>query len=183
MREFTYIPLLIFSLLGLMSCSILNEDSTRTANLSLQTNQTEYIADLKTSSPWPVYGFTLIAKFKNITNQTIYLNRCYPDSNQPIYGVELLSGDSSARSAYNTFWACVGHNNPITVKPGAVRTDTLEIRGPNSGSHGANKGDGVTEGKFRLIYQAQTCREIDGEGCTLPDSLSRSNTFEVRLQK
>lgn len=97
MRKFIFIFLLTCSFLWLISCSILGDDSNQHEHISFQTDQTEYIANLERSSPWPVYSFTLIARFKNITNQSIYLNRCYPDSPQPKFSVELFGEDSTER--------------------------------------------------------------------------------------
>lgn len=174
------ILILLFFLSG---CSFLGNDNDdiTSENILFQTDQREYVASLESSDSWPRYTFTVIAHFKNNSDQTIYLDRCYGDSPQPIYSVNLMNKESSERSAYNGAWACVGHNNPIAVKSGAVRTDTLQITGPNSRSNEDNGIDDILEGSFRIKYQMQTCRNTDGEDCTLPDSLSYSNEFKVQL--
>lgn len=169
-------------LLLLISCSILSEgpkEELTTKNLVFQTDQSTYTTQLKENLPPAIYGFTIIATFENRTDQTIYLSRCDPNSRQPIYGLKLLNAEESDRSGYSWFYACAGHNHPIAVRPGSVRIDTLHISGPNSWDHFTKESSGVLEGKFQLGYDVLTCRS--GDGCDLPDSLSQSNEFEVRL--
>lgn len=126
------------------------------------------------------YGFTLIARFQNRTGDAIYLDRCYPDASRPIYGVELLGATRPLESGYDPVWACVGHDNPIVVQPGAERVDTLRITGPTSWDGRTGEAMGRLEGRFRLVYQASSCpREAR---CPLPEEMRRSNPFEVTVR-
>ena len=173
MRSLLLLPLL------LAGCSLLADSDPSPDELPLRTDQTVYVAHQKHGGSRPIYGFDLVARFENKTGRTIYLARCYPDSPHPIYGVELIGQEDDWGAAYSGAWACVGHENPIAVAAGATRTDTLHITGPNAWPSGSSQHFGVLEGRFRLSYQAQSCRSETG--CDLPDSLARSNEFEVRL--
>jgi len=175
MRFLLLLPLL------LAGCSLLTGTESSPDELPLRTDQAVYIAQQERGGSRPTYGFDLVARFENNTRQTVYLARCYPDSPHPIYGVELVGQEDEWGAAYNGVWACVGHENPIAVAVGATRIDTLRITGPSAWPGGSNQHFGVLEGRFRLSYQAQSCRSETG--CDLPDSLARSNEFEVRLAR
>ncbi len=181
----------ILSLL-LAACSILGDDNNEkiTADkLVLQTDSTAYTAQLGQDEERTTYRFTLIAFFTNKTNQAVYLNnQCWtqfsnwPKENpRPIYGVRLLGHESPEYSGYSPIYACPGDNDAIAVKAGAVRIDTFHVNGPNLWKHGTYEPIGVLEGRYRLLYDVQTCRkEVK---CDLPDSLTWSNEFEVSLAK
>lgn len=181
MRALNIVFLLTFIFGVLVSCSFLNDtgEVITTENLVMRTDQSVYTAQLEENLPPAIYGFKIIATFENSTDQTIYLSRCDPDSPQPIHGVKLLDAEEFDRSGYSGFYACAGHNHPISVRSGSVRIDTLHISGPNSWNHFTKESSGILKGKFQLGYDVQTCRS--GDGCDLPDSLSQSNEFEVRL--
>ena len=169
--------------LGLLfgGCFLLADSEPSPSELPLRTDQTQYIAQQARGGTRPTYGFDLIARYENRTGRTVFLARCYPDSPHPIYGVELVGQKDDWGAAYDRAWACVGHENPIAVAAGETRADTLHMTGPNAWPHGSGQHFGVLEGRFRLRYGAQSCRsEI---GCELPDSLQRSNEFEVRLSQ
>lgn len=170
----------------LAACSILGDDADvkiTTDDIVFETDQSAYTSYLDPDEEWITYRFTLVARFENRSNRTIYLSSCKPDSPNPIYGLKLLDENQSKRSAYGWIYACSGHNQPLSVPARSIRVDTLHVRGPMSWQHGTHQPTGIFEGSFRLLYQAQTCRETDGEGCHLPDSLSQSNEFEVRLSE
>ncbi len=169
---------LLLSLL-LAGCSLGADFEPSPDDLPLRTDQTVYVAQEERGGFRPIYGFDLVAQLENKTGRTVYLARCYPNSLHPTYGVELLGQEDDGGAAYNAAWACVGHENPIAVAPGATRIDTFHIAGPNAWPSGSSQHFGVLEGRFRLGYQAQFCRAQTG--CDLPDSLARSNEFEVQL--
>jgi hypothetical protein len=142
----------------------------------LQTDTLFYVAAPRSGR----FGFDLLAHFTNTSADTVYLDRCYPDSRAPIYGVELIGKSDPWGAAYNSAWACVGHENPIAVAPGKVREDTIPIMGPNAWDGLTKLPYGVFEGVFRLHYGVNSCRkEI---GCEITGS-GLSNTFRVRLQR
>ena len=126
------------------------------------------------------YQFRLVANFTNTTDEPVYLGRCYPDSPTPTYGVRFLGqAVDSWGSAYDAAWACVGHDRQIEVLPGATRTDTFEIIGPNAFDGVSGRGFGVLAGRMRLEYRVQSCR---GDGaCALTTTLGHSTPFEVRI--
>jgi hypothetical protein len=123
------------------------------------------------------YRFAVVARYTNRTSAPVYLDRCGPDGRTPRYGVG-LAGGRPGRSAYHPQWGCRGGGAQLEVGPGASRVDTLRLAGPNSFSS-AGLGLGEVAGPMRLWYPVHACR--DELGCLLPDSLGRSNTFEVRV--
>ncbi|WP_234572202.1 hypothetical protein [Rhodohalobacter sp. 614A] len=169
-------------LLLLVSCSTVDNDTKEvitTKNLVFQTDQSSYTAEVLENFPPAFYGFTLIARFENKTNQTLYLNRCDVDSSHPRYVFKLHLTENPQSPAHNIIFACAGHNNPITVKSGSVRIDTLDVRSPQMWDHATKEPIGIFEGTFQLVYDVWTCKT--GDRCDLPDSLSTSNEFEVQL--
>lgn len=176
--------LILLILFAATSCSFLDEDPEEeitTENLVFRTNQTSYTAQLEENLPRAIYGFTLIARLENSSGRPVYLNRCETDSPEPIYGLRLIDADPAKQSGYSRVYACASHSSPIVVESGTVRMDTLHVQGPSSWQHNSNEPIGELEGMFRLRYAVQTCRS--GDGCELPDSLSQSNEFEVRLKE
>lgn len=128
MRVFRFIILGAYSLLIFCSCSILgeeNSDDITAGDIHFETDQSFYISHQDYDEPWPTYRFTLIARLENRSNQTIYLDRCRANSPQPMYGFKLLNAQGSERAGYGKVYACVGHNQPITVQAGSVRVDTI----------------------------------------------------------
>ena len=125
------------------------------------------------------YGFQVIARFENRSARTLYLARCYPDSPTPIYGVRLVDGTDRWGSAYDGAWACVGHDEQIEVRPGAARTDTLQLIGPGAFDGRTGEAFGTLVGRMRLVYEVQSCR---GDGaCRLDRRAGESGTFTVEL--
>jgi hypothetical protein len=135
---------------------------------------------------WPgvkVYGFRVVTRYTNPTSAPIYLWTCYPDSPRPMYSVVGAGQATSNGIAYNGAWACVGHDRPIRVDPGATRVDTIQVRGPNAFEGGTNRPiDDVLEGRFRIMFAAQSCR-TEGDCRIGADALTRSNEFTVSLAK
>jgi hypothetical protein len=128
-----------------------------------------------------VYSFRVIARFENRTDKPLYLGRCSPKSAQPTYAViavRRLIG-RAGYPAYSSIWACGGHDSPIAVAPGAVRIDTLQLRGPNSFDASTNRSDDAVEGRFRLRYFVEFCRAVIG--CDRPITKQLSNPFRVRI--
>lgn len=139
-----------------------------------------YTATPDRSVEYPRFEFQLVARFTNTTNQPVYLSRCYPNSPTPNFGIQLLgAGVDQWGSAYDMAWACVGHDQQFEVPPGATRTDTFEIGGPNAFDGKTNRPLGTLVGRMRLVYEVQGCR---GDGaCRLTGSLGKSAPFEVEV--
>ena len=146
------------------------------------TDQAVYTATRDPSVEYLRYEFQLVARFTNTTNKTVYLSRCYPDTPTPTYGIQLLGqGVDQWGSAFDPAWACVGHDRQIEVPPGATRTDTFEIGGPNAFDGVSGRPFGTLVGRMRLLYEVQGCR---GDGaCRLTGSLGHSAPFEVRVEQ
>ncbi|MEZ4699189.1 MAG: hypothetical protein R2834_02575 [Rhodothermales bacterium] len=159
----------------LAGCSFLPDHDTTPIHVTIQTDRTQYTAQREPGTQR--YGFTLVTRIENRNRHWVYLARCRPDDLHPIYGIELIEPADDGGAAYNTAWACAGHDHPIAIRPRGARTDTLHLVGPNAWSGGTPLGR--LEGRFRLYYDVSRCR--DEVGCPLPDSLRRSNAFDVQL--
>ncbi len=143
----------------------------------VQTDATVYFArHMGGSGDDSQYGFMLVSRFLNAQADTVFLARCYPDTPYPIYGVHSVDTPHSKGAAYSPFWACVGGSDPIVVPPGATRTDTLQVRGPNSWDQ-SGEPLGVLEGVFQIGFVARYCRAETG--CDAPPAEVRSNGFRV----
>ena len=144
----------------------------------LTTDATVYAATPVATGPRsPGYRVTVVSTFTNPGLTPIHLTRCYANSPTPIYGVDFLGRRDDERSAYDPSWACVGHDKPITVMPGASRVDTLHLFAPVP-----LKGRsilGAIAGRMRLRYVIEGCRWETG-ACRLPADVEVSNVFEVR---
>jgi hypothetical protein len=139
---------------------------------------------LEPGSDFKIYGFTVITRYTNPTAAPIYLATCFPLGPHPSVGV-VYSGTTSGESiAYNGASACVGHDWPIEVAPGATRIDTLQFRGPNAFDHFTHQPlDNVLDGKFQLLYGPMRCRQQQTDCFLSTESLRRSNEFIVQLAK
>lgn len=128
------------------------------------------------------YGFRAIVRFTNRKQVPLYLANCFPTDPTPMYGVSLVDAGSDADSwgsIFNRAWGCVGHNQQLQVLPGATRTDTLDLRGPNAFDGATSRPFGTFDGRVRIGYLVQTCR---GDGaCLLPLDESWSNEFDVKV--
>jgi hypothetical protein len=124
------------------------------------------------------YAITLAAQLSNGLSVPLYLQRCYPDTPFPLYGV--VNAEEGREAAYNPFWACVGHGEPIVLSAGKTRTDSLQVLGPNAWDGHTNMPLGDLVGRFRLSYEIGTCRRV--VTCELPGGAIESNEFEVRLE-
>lgn len=147
----------------------------------IRTDRTEYVAEyVEGSGSYSVYGFTVVARFTNTTGKTVFLGRCYPDTPHPTFDVVLVGAeDAWDASGYLTAWACVGHSQQFRLEPGQRRVDTLYVAGPNGHDGRTGEPYGVVEGSFRLRYDVRYCPEDCRD--EVPDDLSRSNAFEVRV--
>ena len=162
---------------------------------ALLVDQPAYLArylegDSSSTGDYRQYGFRIRARFVNRRDVPVYLPRCYPQDQHPMYGVRYAGPDSlggplgsRTESAYDPIWACVGHDRPIVVPPGTVRTDVLEVSGPSSWtSYGLQRG-GKEEGAFRLHYQASLCPDdAYSPGCRVPESERASAVFTARSE-
>lgn len=147
----------------------------------LGTDRSEYVATHQGGEgAYRRYGFTLVARFENRSGAPVYLNRCSPDSRTAVWGVELADG-RSGDSGYDGVWACVGNVEPIVVRPGEARADTLLVLGPNSWNGLTLEPRGVMEGRFRLVYDASSCR--GDRDCRLPREMRSSDVFRVRVER
>jgi hypothetical protein len=159
----------VFSLLVLLAgCSNPTDlQGTGIMNGAIRTDASQYEAAPRSASGTPAgYTFTVIAQFRNPTNTTITFPRCYPTTTHPTFF--LVSTDSSA-NAYTGASACVGDSEPITVAPGAGRTDTLTFIGPAI-TDSTGKAYGKFTGTFQLVYLSTAANYADNP---------RSNPFTV----
>ena len=152
---------------------------------SFTTDSNSYTAT-RVEELWPgvfVYGFTVVTHYTNPTPDPLYLWTCYPDARTPMYSVMLAGQPTSAGAAYNAAWACVGHDRPIRVGPGATRVDTLYLRGPNGFDGVTHRPiDPVLEGRFQLQFAVQSCR-TEGDCPIRDEALTRSSEFTVKLER
>lgn len=164
---------------GMIACSEPMQPATYVARegAPVQTDTTEYTArHIGGEGNYRRYGFELVTRFYNAHEDTVFLGRCYPDSPIPIYGVEAVDSSDRWGAAYSPTWACVGHENPIAVAPGATRVDTLQLVGPTAFDGRTGEPFGVLTGEFRLGYSVNSCRrEV---GCELQNA-GVSNVFRV----
>lgn len=149
-------------------------------NLLLTVDQPRYEASAVGSAQTPQREFRLVARFENHSGETVYLANCAPGA-PPAFGVAMAEGAAAGgeSSAYNRVYACVGHSEPIPVRPGAIRADTFALRGPTiwtSSAGGQRVGEGRLTGGMQLQYAVRRCR--DEAACPVVVR-PRSTAFEV----
>jgi len=163
--------------------------ATDPANRLLATDSSSYTA---MSVGYDQVMVRVVTRYRNSTSAPIELLRCFPDTPYPTYDVVLISPASSDGAGYSPSWACVGHNNPIIVVPGEVRTDTLTLRGPNGYDNASKRYLGVMAGQFRIDYGGQTSNaftiKLPPEGIVpyVPRDLSaaiQTDSLIVRLRR
>jgi hypothetical protein len=169
------------ALVLLASCNgVTGTESSGTAGHGpFTTDASTYVAQ-SLSSVQGRYAFTVIARYTNTTALPIYLARCFPNTPYPTFGVQLTDGSNPEGAAYDMTWGCVGHNQQILVAPGVTRVDTLTLSGPNSADGITHRYLGTLTGRFRLVYEPQTCTG-DGQCLIAADSLRYSSEFTVRM--
>ena len=164
------------ALLTIAGCSLTAEtEAERDRSATIQTDRLVYTAEqigARSGSVPARYGFELVARVVNTTTDTVFLARERTDSSEPVYLV--------GHSAYNGVTFGTDHDRQLAVPPGATRTDTLWVHGPQIWDGLTGEHDGRLDGRMRLTYLAQGCRGADR--CRLPDSVAVSNEFEVRLE-
>lgn len=128
----------------------------------LTTDSASYVAN-------PIGGNSVdvrvITTLRNASPLPMSLPRCTTDAHSPIYSVELTPGEPGT-AAYDPAWGCVGGAPPLIVAPGAVRVDTLLLRGPAFGGSDG-KPIGLLEGSFRIVYGGE---QSNAFRITLPPS-------------
>jgi hypothetical protein len=140
----------------------------------IATDSTSYTAQLVPGTTGQ-YAFRVITRFANRGLVDVYLGRCSPASSSPMYGVTRWA--SSGEAAYDPAWGCVGHDKQFLVRPGGVRVDTLDIRGPNVCQNGASGCEGALEGAFRIAFVV-----VSAPGEDAPADFGKgSNPFKVKL--
>ncbi len=145
------------------------------AAVALHLDRASYVATpVDPGSGYVQYAFRAVVRYENTTNDTIYFEMCRPDSPTPIFSVAVLDG---GESGYDPGWACVGMP-PLAFPPGATRTDTLLIRGPNAFDHYTHQPIGPVRvtGIYRLEYST-----VQGSNGNMPGPRVASAPFWVRL--
>lgn len=173
-----------FSILAVfvfVGCSVAGESDPGFQRLVLETSDSLYVAEEEMQAERPLYGFDLVTRLHNRSGHEVCLNRCYPTDRSPIYYLILIEPFDEFGAAYNAGWACVGHQDPISIAPGHTRTDTIHVQGPHFWRDESEQPHGVLEGTFRLSFEDRACTL--GAEEELPDSLFVSNSFEVRLSR
>lgn len=145
---------------------------------SLKTDKASYSPNCQGEGNAMTCTFTLELTYTNQTDATIYFDHCDPDSTSPIYFVGALTEEESA---YSSAWGCVGFDERVVkVEAGEQRTDTLELRGPNSWDGVTGKPFGLFGGRLQIYYEAHSCAS-EGDPCGLPQETATSNVFTVTL--
>ncbi len=156
------------SLLSLTGCSEIFGPAER---LSIQTDQDHYEA-------MPIgqerYAFSMVLRTENRGRRTVYLDRC-GSAGRLIYGI---AGESEP-SAYNPVWACTGNNNPIRLRPGEFRVDTLQVNGPSGSTGHAGEPFGALEGRSQAWLRFRTCADVTR--CAGSEETEGSNFFTVKI--
>lgn len=153
-------------------------------NEMIQTDALEYVATLRGGSgAHKRYGVKIVATFTNRTEMPLWLERCFPTSPQPMYNISIdeqqNGADFSKMPMYSYAHACVGHDQQFRVEPGAQRTDTLDVSGPNTWQN--DKPLGRSDGRMRISYIVSTCR---GDlPCPLVGFETRSHPFDMRIAR
>lgn len=153
-------------------------------NELIHTDATEYVATLQGGSgAYKRYGTRIVATFTNRTAMPLWLERCLTTSPQPMYDIvfdrQQSGADDSTIPMYSHVHACVGHDQHFRVEPGAQRTDTLDVSGPNIWQN--DKPIGHAEGRMRVSYRASVCQSK--VNC-LPVAIdARSHPFDVRIAR
>jgi hypothetical protein len=126
-----------------------HEPTAPVARASFTTDKILYVATVN-GTLYTRYTVTVIARYANEGVVPIQLGTCNVGATQPIYSVRLV-GDTTDNSAFNPWWGCVGGAPPLTIAPGQVRTDTLELLAPN-GWTSAGVPMGVFDGQVQISY-------------------------------
>jgi hypothetical protein len=141
--------------LGAVAATLLacHEAPTAPIAVTLQLDRDSYVAV-------PVdtlghYAFRMVVQYHNGTSAPIYFELCHPGDFQPTY--EVTTTDGTTGSGYEVVWACTGVS-PLEFLPGARRTDSLLIQGPNQ-YDSTHQPLGVLVGSFRLEYETARCAE------------------------
>ena len=135
--------------------------------VAVVTDATSYVAEPVPGTPPDThYAFRVIVRTTNSSKQPVHLGRCNSQSAGPIFGVVLHPESADAFSAYDPAWACVGGAQPIVIRPGSVRVDTLIVQGPRGFNGVTGEPLGVAEGTMSL--------QLASEGGRM-----RSNRFAV----
>lgn len=139
------------------------------SSVLVETDATSYVAaPVPGTPPRTLYAFRVIVRTTNRSLQSVHFGRCNPESDVPIFGVELHPESADSRSAFDPIWACVGNAQPIEIRPGAVRVDTLIIQGPTVVNGVTGEPIGVAEGSMVLRLASESGRVV-------------SNRFSVSL--
>ena len=126
-----------------------HEPTAPVARASFTTDKILYVATAS-GTVYTRYTVTVVARYANEGEVPIQLGTCNVGSTQPVYSVRLV-GDTTDNSAFNPNWGCVGGSPALTVAPGDVRTDTLELVAPNSWTS-AGVPMGVFNGQVQISY-------------------------------
>jgi hypothetical protein len=147
----------------------------------IQTDRVRYAARVvRGSGPPTEYAFTAVASYTNESSSDVHLDRCFAHSEGPLHHVVMAGSASGRTSAYSGFWACVDHDDPIVVRAGATRVDTLRLTAPQGWDPQTRTPAGEMAGPMRLAYPARVCPR-PGE-CTRIDAI-QSNVFVVERRR
>jgi hypothetical protein len=129
----------------------------------------------------PIYQFRIIARYENTSSRRVVMIPCTDGAKSPLWSIALTDGDDPKKSAFNPGWSCTGTQTLIGVEPGAVRVDTFVVRGPTRFDGVTHEPFEVIQGRMRLGYAAAW--DCGSDLCPLPDSLSLTNEFAVRVER
>ena len=168
---------LVILLLGAAAATFLacHEAPTAPIAVALELDRDTYVAVPVDSTGR--YAFRIVVQYQNGTSASIYLGLCRPGDPSPIFDVP--TSDGTSQSGYSAVWACTG-TSPLEFPPGARRTDSLLILGPNVYDGITHEPLGVLAGSFRLEYQTERCAG-DAPACAQAGPRVASAPFQVRL--
>lgn len=141
------------ALLLLAGCSNAVEPSDAVV---LEIDRSDYVAVPTSESLGgaPNVRFTVVAKLRNASRDPVTVSRC-GSATAPMFDVPLALGPANLISGYSRAYACAA-SVPISLAPGATRTDTLVIDGPTSRNGITGTPYGVTEGRFHVLYMTSS---------------------------
>lgn len=152
----------------------LTKHAVTAATVSFTTDKTVYSATAIVATPVTFYSFVVIARYANNGGTPVSVLTC--DGRHPYYNVWGV-GNNLGDSPYDPLSNCDVPLPPLTVAPGALRLDTIAIRGPTTTAADGTP-LGPLYGQVRITYRV-------GPGCSSaspqPCVRQASSVFAVQL--
>ena len=172
----TLLPMLAAAALFVTAACHHNPTDPIAAGPNLQTDKSTYVAAMSVPPSNVKYTVIVVARFTNEGDAPIYLESC--GGGGPVYSVQ-LAGDTTHDSAFDPIWACAGGVPPVTVAPGAARSDTLRLVGPVRENADGTPVGSLT-GAMRIVYQGGPACGSGGPPCLVLAN-HQSNVITIQL--